>query len=125
MLYLRLSALIGECIAIYTVDPDTNAYMQYSASSEFSDLQTSRAGIDFFADSAREVKDSIYPDDLEFFLTEFTKEKVLAKTQKGEVFVLNYRLLLGGKPVSVCLRGGAVREKDSNELIFGVCISDS
>ncbi|MBR6158965.1 MAG: hypothetical protein IKQ40_01590, partial [Lachnospiraceae bacterium] len=101
-------------------DPYTSAYMQYSASSDFSDLGTSRAGVDFFEDSHREIVNSIVPDDLDYFLEEFTKEKVLEKTEKGEIFILNYRLVFANRPEKICLRAGIVREKDGPQLIVGV-----
>ena len=118
--YSRISALMGDFIVIYTVDPVTGNYMQYSASHEFSDLQTSKAGIDFFEASKREGAENIYSEDLDRFMSGFTREKVLEKTGKGEVYIINYRLVLSGKPVGVCLRAGLVQEKDGPQLIVGV-----
>ena len=118
--YSRISALMGDFIAIYTVDPVTGNYMQYSASSEYSDLQTSRSGIDFFEASKRESAGKIYFEDRDRFISEFSREKILTKTQKGEIFILSYRLVLSGKPREVCLRAGIVQEKDGPQLIVGI-----
>ncbi len=123
--YSRISVLMGDFIAIYTVDPETGSYMQYSSSDEFSNLGTSRAGVDFFGDSREEIRSSIVPEDYDMFMKEFTKENVLGKTQRGELFVLNYRLKLGKEPVQITLRAGIVREKDGPQLIVGVAKGNS
>ena len=118
--YSRISALMGNFIAIYTVDPDTGNYMQYSASDDYSELGTSRAGVDFFADSAGDIKRVIHPDDYDHFMSAFSKEQVIERTGKGDVYSINYRLVLNNEPVSVCLRAGMVFEQDGPQLIVGV-----
>ncbi|MBQ7583234.1 MAG: EAL domain-containing protein [Lachnospiraceae bacterium] len=118
--YSRISALMGNFIAIYTVDPNTGNYMQYSASEDYSEMGTSRAGVDFFADSAGEVGNVIHPDDLDYFLSVFSKEQILERTRNGGIYKINYRLMLGNEPVRVSLRAGMVTEQDGPQLIVGV-----
>ena len=118
--YSRISALMGDFIAIYTVDPDTGNYMQYSASADYSELDTSRAGADFFADSTRDSKRVICPEDMDYFMSVFSKEKILKKTQNGGIYRIHYRLMIGGEPVKITLRAGMVMEKDGPQLIVGV-----
>jgi EAL domain-containing protein (putative c-di-GMP-specific phosphodiesterase class I)/GGDEF domain-containing protein len=118
--YSRISALMGDFIAIYTVDPDSCNYMQYSATKEFSELNTSKVGMDFFADSIKDSIAVIHPEDLQYLQRNLTKEKVLKKTQSGEVFKMHYRLMLNGEPVKITLRAGMVQEKDGPQLIVGV-----
>ena len=118
--YSRISALMGNFIAIYTVDPETGAYMQYSAMDVFSQLGTSRAGIDFFADSEEEIGSIIHPDDLGYFLSVFSREKMLARVKTGRVYKINYRLMINGSPVPVSLRASLVQEHDGPQLIVGV-----
>ncbi|MCR4764100.1 MAG: EAL domain-containing protein [Lachnospiraceae bacterium] len=118
--YARISALMGDFIAIYTVDLKTGTYMQYSATSEYRGLKTSDLGRDFFEDSRREIEGIIYPDDLASFRDGFTMEKILERTKDGGVFKMHYRLMMGGKPVMVTLRAGMVKEKEGDELVVGV-----
>ena len=118
--YSRISALMGNFIAIYTVDPNTGNYMQYSASDDYSNLGTSRAGLDFFADSKNEIGNVIHPDDYDYFMSVFSKEKILERTQNNGVYKINYRLLLNNEPVQVSLRAGMVNEQDGPQLIVGV-----
>ncbi|MBQ9607048.1 MAG: EAL domain-containing protein [Lachnospiraceae bacterium] len=118
--YSRIAALMGNYIAIYTVDPNTGNYMQYSASDDYSELGTSRAGIDFFSDSRADVKKVIHPDDLDYFMSVFSKEKILERTEKGGVYKINYRLMLNNDAVRVSLRAGMVDEQDGRQLIVGI-----
>ena len=118
--YSRISALMGDFIAIYTVDPENGNYMQYSATKEFSDLNTPKVGMDFFADASRDIIVVIHPEDLDYLKKNLTKEKILNRTQNGEVFKLHYRLMLNKEPVKVTLRAGMVQEKDGPQLIVGV-----
>ncbi|MCR4655964.1 MAG: EAL domain-containing protein [Lachnospiraceae bacterium] len=118
--YSRISALMGDFIAIYTVDPETGHYMQYSASREFLALGTSKAGTDFFKDSYKDIRTAIYPDDLEHFMSEFSKERILERIKDSGVYKINYRLMINNEPVMISLRAGMVQEKDGPQLIVGV-----
>ncbi len=118
--FSRISALMGNIIAIYTVDPDTGNYMQYSASDEYSRLGTSRAGVDFFADSIEEVRRLIHPDDMDYFMSVFSKEKILKKIGDGKVYKIRYRLLIHDAYERISLRMGLVREQDGPQIIAGV-----
>jgi hypothetical protein len=118
--YSRVSVLMGDFVFIYTVDPETSRYLEYSVASEYAELGIPKEGEDFFRDSIRESMPRIHEDDLEYFLKEFTKENILEKTKKGEIFTMEYRLRLGNAVEKVCLRAGIVEEKDGPQLIVGV-----
>jgi hypothetical protein len=118
--YSRISALLGNCIALYTVDPNTCNYMEYSATNEYSEMGASKAGIDFFEDSLMEARVRVHPEDIDRFIDGFSQDIVLEKTGRGEVYTLEYRLMLGGEYVKICLRAGLVTDKDEPQLIVGV-----
>ena len=118
--YSRISALLGNCIALYTVDPNTCNYMEYSASNEYSEMGASKAGVDFFEDSLMEARLRVHPEDIDRFVEEFSQDIVLEKTGRGEVYTIEYRLMLGGEYVKICLRAGLVTDKDEPQLIVGV-----
>ena len=123
--YSRIQALIGDFIAIYSIDPDTNNYMQYSAQKDFADLGTSKVGVDFFEDTRRDVISTIHPDDLDRVITGLTKENILKKTIKGNIFTMRYRLMMGGETVPILLRAGLIREKDGLQIILGISREDA
>ncbi|MBO4396495.1 MAG: EAL domain-containing protein, partial [Eubacterium sp.] len=118
--YARISTLMGDFIAIYSIDPDTGNYMEYSASNEYSELGAPKAGLDFFSDSRVNIEAAIHPDDLEYFMAVFSRDQILEKVKNGRVYKIQYRLLLGGETEKVSLRAGLVMEKDGPQLIVGV-----
>ncbi len=120
--YSRISVLMGDFIAIYTVDPETGTYMQYSSSKEYSDMGTSKFGTDFFKNSIEESAGLMHPDDYDRFTKNFTKERVLEQTKDGQVYIIRYRLKFGDGYMKICLRAGRVKEKDGMQLIVGVGI---
>ena len=118
--YSRISALMGDFLFIYTVDPETCRYVEYSVVSEYSGLGIPKEGDDFFRDSIRESKSRVYADDLEIFLKEFTRENVLGITKQGKIFTLEYRLRLGDLVENVGLRASIAEEKDGPQLIVAL-----
>ena len=118
--YSRISALMGDFLFIYTVDPVTCRYVEYSVVSEYSGLGIPKEGDDFFRDSIREGKSRVYADDLEIFLKEFTRENVLGITKQGKIFTLEYRLRLGDLVEKVGLRASIAEEKDGPQLIVAL-----
>ena len=99
--------------------------MQYSASREYSELATSKAGLDFYADSIRDSKGVIYDEDLDYFMSVFSKEQILNKVQNGGIYNIHYRLIINNEPTRISLRAGLVKEKDGPQLIVGVSISSA
>ena len=118
--YSKITAILGDFIAIYMVDPENGNYMQYSASREFDELGTTKAGLDFYEDAVREYEGFMLPEDREYFRSGFSKDQIMDKTRKGEIYKIHYRLMLGGKPVRVSLRAGLVQEKSGPQLIVGI-----
>ena len=118
--YSRIAALMGDFIAIYTVDPETGNYMIYSASKEYEGMQTSKAGLDFFEDTRKESSDRIADEDYDRVMAELSRENILEQTKDGKLFKTRYHLDLGNGYVHVTLRAGLVNEKDGPQLIVGV-----
>lgn len=118
--YSRISALSGDFIAIYTVDPDTGHYVEYSGSVDYDALDFNKEGDNFFEQGIIDAQKTVYPDDLEKFNSLFTRENVMKAVETDGIFSIDYRLMLGGKPVFVRLRAGMVNEMDGAQLIVGV-----
>ena len=121
--YSRITALADNFICIYTVDPETDHYIEYSATEAFAALGVPKEGNDFFADSLDKAIELLYPDDLEQFRAEFSKEAMLRQIRKTGMFLLNYRLMLDGRPTPICMKAALVEESDGPQLIIG-CTND-
>ena len=118
--YERITALSGEFIAIYTVDPTTNHYTEYSATRDYEGLGLAKEGDDFFNVTRELSRHFIYIEDLTMFETIFTKENVVEGINKNGIFILNYRLMMQGKPTYICLKAAKIVEKDGPQLIVGI-----
>ena len=99
--YARMNALTGDFIGVYVVKPENGQYREYSSSTGFDSLALPKEGEDFFAESRENARNAIHQEDLDRFLTLFTREGVMAEVERKGVFAVSYRLLLGDKPLYV------------------------
>lgn len=121
VVYARLHALTGNFIAVYVVDPETNAYREFSATDRYGEcFEQEKEGADFF----KSVRDAAmafnHPDDLDRFLSTFTKDNVLDGIERNGYYTFDYRLLMDGSPVFVQLKAAMVEESDGPRLIVGI-----
>ncbi len=123
--YSRITALAGNYICIYTIDPKTDHYVEYSATDHYEALGLAKSGDNFFRQSLIDSTDNIYFDDLDRFNSTFTKDNVLREIKQNGVFVLDYRLLINGIPSYVSLKAALVEEKDGPQLIVGISNIDA
>ena len=116
----RIMALTENFISLYSVDPDTGRYVEYTATEEYKSLGIARQGEDFFRRSVENVKRTVYPDDQPGFLASFSKEKVLAGIEENGLFKLHYRLVINGRPQQVTLKIAPFVEGRERRLLVGV-----
>lgn len=123
--FARLSALSGNAICIYFVNPETEEFIEYAATSDYKGLNTANKGENFFQKSREKSKLAVHPDDQVLFDTLFTKEKVLEEIKSNGLFVTSYRLLIQGQPRYVVLQGGLVDENEGQRLIIAITDVDA
>ncbi len=90
-------SLASRYEVIYYVDMETDNYLIYSASEEYSDLGTTLEGVNFFADAARDIKQLIHPEDMQKTLDALKKENIVGLLKKSGSLSLTYRQLLSGR----------------------------
>ena len=119
--YTRLSALAGEYLCIYVVAPETGRYREFSATSGYEvSFAQAKEGLDFFATTRKAAQTFAHPEDLNRFLSVFTRENVLAEIERNGIFTVSYRLMTDGKARYVQLKAAMVEEKDGKRLIIGI-----
>lgn len=118
--YARINALSKGFICIYTVDPDTGSYTEFSASRDYKGLGLAKEGDDFWTASRIESVRHVYSEDVEKFQTSFRRDRVMAEIREKGIFTLQYRMLLDGEPKYVTVQAALVEEKDGPRLIIGV-----
>ena len=105
--------------SIYIVDPDTDEFVEYSATQEFNDLEVEKSGGDFFNLSRKNMERLIFSDDKERFLGTFYKEKVMSILERDGTFTMKYRLVIGDTPIWVSMKATLLEDKDGRHLIIG------
>ncbi|MGX8705347.1 MAG: EAL domain-containing protein, partial [bacterium] len=116
----RVMALSEDYLSLYSVDPKTGRYIEYSASDEYETLGLPKDGTDFFRQGIEYAPRALHPDDLPAFLGAFNKENVLDTLRRNNVFKLQYRLVIHGRPRPVSLKIAPFTEEDGIKLVAGV-----
>ena len=118
--YLRLNAFSRNLVAFYVVDPETDEYTEFNSTTEFAELGISKNGNNFFEETYKNSLKIIHKNDLDRFHAEFTKQNILESVKRDGIFVLEYRLILGGKPNYVRLKASEIEEDGKTLLVLGV-----
>ena len=118
----RVMALSGDYLVLYTVDPESYDYMEYSAMSDIDSFGFAKQGRDFFSQSIVNGEKIVHPDDLQVYKEHFTEDNVMRALDERGSFQLQYRLLMDGREQPVILKIARVRESGGDRLIAGVRI---
>ena len=121
IIYARLHALTGNFLVVYVVDPETDHYREFSATTDYEENLAQEKTGDSFFEKVREVAHTYnHPEDLDLFLSAFTKENVLAEIERSGFFTLGYRFMMENRPVHVQMKAAMVEEKEGPRLIVGL-----
>ncbi|WP_034453008.1 bifunctional diguanylate cyclase/phosphodiesterase [Butyrivibrio sp. AE2032] len=120
LIYSRVGALTGNFIYLYTVDPETDHYNKYNPGNIISDMAIEDEGDDYFNKVIERAPKGLYEDDVDSFLSAFTKEKVLKEIKRSGMFVNEHRLMIDGEPRYVSLRAKLLDEEGKTNLIVGI-----
>ncbi|MDO4989806.1 MAG: hypothetical protein Q4E45_04805, partial [Eubacteriales bacterium] len=116
----RLVALSCNFIVIYSIDPETGHFTEFSAAKEYADYGIAKEGEDFFGQLERNSPAVVEPEDLENYMQAATKENMLREIRLHGLFVIHYRLLFNGRYRPVSLRATLVKEPGGEKLIVGI-----
>ena len=112
--------MAGDLVCVYVVEPETNRYREFSSTSGFDQYALPKSGTDFFETTRKTAKKVIMNEDIDRFLTTFTKDNILTTLEENGFFSMSYRLLFNNKPLFVKLKAAMVEEKEGRRLIVGV-----
>ena len=118
--YARINALSGDYLSVHVVDPETDFYREYSSTPGFVRPEMPKEGNGFFQIAREEGCRLICPEDLERFLSAFTRENVLREAEQSGIFTLTCRMIFDGMPHFVQFKAAMVEEKTGRRLIVGV-----
>ena len=115
-----LMSLSDNFISTYIVDLKTENYIEYKATREYEKLGLAKRGEDFFSHTHKDAEGILFSDDLEAFKTAFTKENVLRHIAQKGVFVVHYRMNIGGEIKTASTRITMAKENGEDKLIVGI-----
>ena len=121
LIYSSIIALSGDYYSIYSADPVTNEYYEYSYKDAYIGYGLPQQGDDIFISGREHCMEVIYEPDREDFLKQFTKENVIAHIRQSGHFSIHYRLVYNGRLVPVTLKATLVKEQQSERLLIGIC----
>ena len=116
----RVMALTEDYLSLYTVDPETGRYVEYTSTSEYETLGFAKEGADFFRNAVQDAGKSLSPEDLPRFLEQFTPENIQSAIQTEGRFRLCYSLMINGTPRPVMLKVTPFQEDGRQKLLVGV-----
>ena len=120
MVYSRISALSGDYLYLYIVDPETLHYSMNRITKMSDDVPVQLEGTDFFKYVIDHVDDFIYHEDKDSFLTAFSKENIFKQIKNVGVFEHRHRMVYQGNPLYVIQRAVMINEDGKDKLIVGV-----
>lgn len=113
-------ALAGDYFSIYVVNPDTDHFLEYSASDAYNELGIEKGGDDFFTLSRKNIERIIYPEDKDMFISVFTKENLMREMELHGIFTIKYRLMFGETPTYVSMKATLMDDEHGRHVIIGV-----
>ena len=120
----RIASLSPDFLALYTINPETDHYVQFEPSGGYEQIDQSSDGDNFFTDGVLYASDSIIPEDLEILRQNLTKENILRIIKQSGFFSCRYRILQNSGTVTLNIRASLVEENDGSKIILGVMRND-
>ena len=103
---------------IYYVDSETDEYMEFTASSEYDELEIPKSGSSFFEESRKNITRFAHPEDQARIIDAMNKESMTEILKEKKFFSYTYRLHLGGYYKYSRLTG--MWANDKKHFIIGV-----
>ncbi len=117
---MRVIALTDGYLALYTIDPKSDHYIEYTASKEYESLGYSKMGTDFFLQGIIDGKRTVWKKDLAEYLEKFSKEQVMEDIRNNGKYKLSYNLVIDGTPKPVTLVIVPFKDGEDEMLLAGV-----
>ena len=123
--FARLTALTGDYRSIFLVDPETGSFREISAATGLETLAQPEEHEDFFTTGRDSSARSVYPEDLNRFLSLMTRENILSEIEERGFFTLTYRIMTEDEPRYVQFKAAMTEEPEGRRLIVGISDIDA
>ena len=116
----RVMTITENYISLYSIAPDTGAYIECSSAVVYDRLDVPREGDDFYSQALAVVRKYVFREDLPAYLDCVSKENILRDIREKQLFKIHFRLVLDGSPKNVTLRIIPYRDDEGDKLLAGI-----
>lgn len=120
MTYNRVTALTGDFICIFAIDPENEHFVRYTLDEDYRYLGLDNEGDNFFEKFREKFLENIFIEDLDYFLTLSSKENVYKTIETNGVYSINIRYMYLGSIKYACIKASYIIEDQKQILILGV-----
>ena len=117
-------ALAADYSNLFYVNLETEQFIEYTSALGEDNIAMERQGDDFFAESLRDARRLLAPEDVDEFVAAFTKENLLHQLKEQGTFTLTYRQIIDGVSTYVNMKAMRMLE-DGRYIIIGVSNVDA
>ena len=111
-------SLAAHFDTLYFVDTETNEYFEYSSTDTYKSMNIPVKGSDFFAESFKNMRIYIHPEDQARVIPLFEKNTILRNLRNTRSFSISYRLVINGTVMHCrCLQ---IWASDRKHILVGV-----
>lgn len=112
-----LKELSTDYIYFYYVDLDTERYVEYGPGNSGVNLLIEDKGNNFFAESRKNSRYVLHPQDVDMFVKVFTKENVVKAVNENGSFNYDYRLMINDESTYVSMKVVRANTKGKGILV--------
>lgn len=96
-----ISSLAERFDTLYYINSETGKYIEISSTEEYKDLNVPAEGGDFFAESRKNIRRIVHPEDQERILKLHYKDAMLNKLKRRKSYTTNFRMIVNGSVKNV------------------------
>ena len=98
-IYTHIAESLAENYeAIYYIETETGKYIEFAVSELYELLNVQKHNENFYEDTLANIKKFVYPDDVEYALSFYTKEAVQRLLEGRKSYTFKYRVIVVGEP---------------------------
>ena len=118
-----VGALSGDYFNLFYIDVESGEYTEYGLRTVMGHSATETHGTDFFGSIRKNARNLVYEEDRNRFVSSLEKETLLEEIRRNGMYIMQYRLMIEGKPNYVNLKATLIEgteEGEAHHLIIGV-----
>jgi hypothetical protein len=114
-------SLAADYTNLFYVNLKTEEYIEYSSEPGELSMAAEKRGKNFFKTCIEDAPRYLYKDDVDEFISSFSKSKIMFALDNRGVFSLVYRMMIDKEPVFVNMKAMRM-DNDEDHIVIGVSV---